>query len=265
MQDHLINNMVVYTATYGNYDRLENFLNDYESSKNMLYDLYKINCKLVIVNTGKKFNRVQGGHISRVASIVKKVRDKPRAGRDAYYHKLKAAEPLLNDKTILVSFADDVAINPYALAVMWKVYKENPQVNFLSAMMPMEGDGEGRWSKVMLSGFEFIKAKSMLGGASSYRWRVFRKYIYDYIKKYNIDGESAKIGYGISSFDATIWDYIDKICGGLTTYNLISFGLVQHCNYVSHYLDIRRGKMNHYYSKFYDPYCNPFELVGVEP
>jgi hypothetical protein len=46
---------------------------------------------------------------------------------------------------------------------------------------------------------------------------------------------------------------------------IMRLSLVQHCNYVSHYLDIRDGKLNHYYGRFYDPYANPFVLFGVEP
>jgi hypothetical protein len=226
--------------------------------------MYGFFSRLVLINTGPAFSAKQMGDIIRTGASFYEIEDKPRAGRDVFYYKLKFAEAFLEPGSILVNFADDIALNTYVLSFIYKIYKNHDEVNLLSALMPMEG--EGNFKKVNLSGFDFAIGRSMLGGCSTYRWSYLKRYIYDYFEKFEVNGEKAPLGFGQGSFDRTIWGFIEEKSGEeLKAYSLVSFGLLQHCNYISNYLNIRRGKLNHYYGKYYDPFCNPFELAGVDP
>jgi hypothetical protein len=183
MEVFWMSNLVVYTATYGAFDRLENFLKDFQRSNDKLEQLYGFRAKISVVNTGDEFSSGNMDFIHNNTDMFKQVASRPRAGRDVWYHKFKTIEGIMKDDDILISFADDIALNAHALPVMWKVYKENEQVNYLSPLMPAESGGD--WPFAELSGFPFVIAKSMLGGASSYRWSAFKKYAYEFIDAFN--------------------------------------------------------------------------------
>lgn len=256
-----MNQLIVYVATYNSQRRVDNFIGDYQRCFKKTKEIYGFEPKLVITNTGRPLSSSSIKTIETLNGEVSNHPSKKRCPRDIVYLKIKDIEPYLKGDPILVAWDDDYSVNPYALSVLWKVYKENSKVDFLSLMKPM--DYQEWWGMEKLSGFDFITAKTMLGGSSSYRWSAIKDHIYDFFKFYKVDGESSPSQSSYGSFDKALWPFIDHR-GGIKTYHLFNFSLIQHCNYFSHYRK-RVNTMGHYYGAFYDPYCNPFNLVGVNP
>lgn len=253
--------IIVYVATYNSQERIDNFLGDYKRCLNKIEEIYNIRPLLVVTNTGKPLSYSSIKTIGMLGGKLVNHPAKKRCPRDIVYLKIKDIEPYIKGDPILIAWDDDYALNSYALALTWKIYKDNPKIDFFSLMKPM--DYQEWWGMEKLSGFTMITAKTMLGGASSYRWSAIKDHIYDFFEFYKVDGESSPSKKSYGSFDRAIWPFIDQRVG-ITTYHLFDFSLIQHCNYFSHYTQ-RKLAMGHYYGSYYDPYCNPFKLVGVEP
>jgi hypothetical protein len=256
--------IIVYVATYNPKnlpDRIDNFLGDYRRCYDKLVELYGFEPMLVITNTGGELSKSTCEAIERLNGVVNNYPEKRRTPRDLVFLKVKGIEPFTKGDPIIVAWDDDYSMNPYALAFTWKIYQESKKVNYLSLLKPMDKQDWWEWDKVC--GFDFAVAKTMVGGSSSYRWSVFSKHIYDYFSHYKVDGKGKYTIGEKKSFDQTFWQFIESR-EVIKTYHLWNLSLIQHCNYGSIYKE-RGARLGHYYGRFYDPFCNPFELMDVKP
>ncbi len=125
---------------------------------------------------------------------------------------------------------DDYAMNPEWHNVSKKIFRENPSVNYLTlGKFPVSG-----LPVFSLSGINFHKVNSLMGGSIMCRFGRFKK-----------DAEVFFSTYGLNNmFDQDFWKIVkDDI------YMLADFSMIQHCNFGSHY-----GRTGHMYAVDYDPW-----------
>jgi hypothetical protein len=253
--------MTIVTCTYNppgsDYKRINNFL---ISLRNSLLTVPEMKKKLaiLIIMMGEPLPDMLIDYYAAYMDMLcvdSGIRDK-RFARSVALIRHKIMRELVMKNDIVCTFDDDYALNPYALKFINMIYEENVQVDFLSVMKPNQNYPASYLTK--LSGFLFWVTESCIGGATTYRWKEFRKYADDYFEYY----ETTPEGSGFKeSFDQTFFPYIAERIGKPFFYHLMDFGLVQHCNYLSYWFKQRGGTArSHAYGDRFDPFINPFEL-----
>jgi len=76
---------------------------------------------------------------------------------------------------------DDYFLNQYTYKVMKRVFAENEEVNYLSLL---RGPGLAPTEEeiINLSGFNFMKTFSCLGGSLIVRWKVFKEHFKEFLE-----------------------------------------------------------------------------------
>jgi hypothetical protein len=236
-------NLIICVATMSQ-ERMEDFL------KGVAKDTF-YNNRVIVIGTGEPLEHdPYGDAYYDLNPWIVQLDNIPRQYALVMKEKVKALTPFCNDETIVVLPDDDYDFNPYATSVIRKVFAENPEVDYLSLLhSPSIPDGD-----VYLSGLQFFRVGSCMGGSMIARWKVFKNHAESFFKKFGTD----------NMFDQLFWIYLrDELKIKDPVYTLTNpCSLVQHCNLGSEYRNSKMGGEWHHYAVNFDSRSNPFKLIG---
>jgi hypothetical protein len=170
------------------------------------------------------------------------------------FSKFQLASEVCQDDDIYWNADDDYAFNPYWADFALTIFRENPEVNYLSLLKEKLSYKETR----NLSGFSMGIQPSCMGGAFGVRWSVFKEHMGQWLQEHNVSDESPGSG---GMFDVEFWPWL-YVKSQDVVYAPADFSLIQHCNLVSNFLETKRSRTDHMYAYAYDPLTNPFRLLG---
>lgn len=243
--------IVICVASY-THDRLLNFLDTIYSSISGSDDV------LLIIETGDPYLNLEGICAGkRPRTYIYEIERKERTFTQVTYEMIEIASMICDDNTIFMILDNDYHINPHALNFARLIMGENPEVNFLS-LLRGPGTNIEKQNLITLSGFNFFKWDTCMGGSSIFRWKEVCPLLKKFFEMTGISKENTGESW---AFDIDFYGFIKKeIQDPLPIYTTYDFSLVQHCNLVSGVLNTRAGIYDHLYAMNYDPRCDPFEF-----
>ena len=240
------------TVTLGERERLDNFMRSLSLALDVTPE-FDNSLFLLLTDTGPGIDYLKAVNKYYINVSMKWVGNLKGMGpKNLVYHRIKHIEEFgVGDDDVIMAYDDDYVFNPYFLRFTARIFRENEDINYLSLLKPEDFHIHPEWKSIEKSGFNFIKHPSCMGGSSMYRWKAFKNHIYDFFEENQIDGKSQN---GNSTFDQSIWNFIQSRDPEFTFWHLCDYSLVQHCNYSSYW-----GRSGHTYGGSFDPCVNPFK------
>lgn len=250
---------LVNVSVYNDEERLENLLES--CSRSVLPGDLKDRVRYLLVNTGDPLT-------SRTKTLRKMlgakeeiiVPNRRRAARDVVYVRFQVARRIVEkESTVLINWDTDYVVNPHALAFTEEVFRDNADIQVASLLKP--AGSYPHLLRLKKSGFWWLLADSCMGGSSIYRFAWAAKWLLLFFASYKTNGINTPHGKGVGSFDQRIWPFVTAQTGRpVQIFHLWDFSLVQHCNFISHYVGERKDALHHTWGDCYDPCLNPFEI-----
>jgi hypothetical protein len=210
------------------------------------------NNRVIIINTGLEnqwINHMKDSY-SRYNFIDLGI-DRSVTAAEQMKLRMEALSSVCNDDDMLCNFDDDYQFNPHWLNFADFIMSENPGIQYLTLLKMIMGNGMvyPGWAMepFKLSGFNFSRVKSALGGSFITRWGIYKDHMERFFNEYKGD-----------EYDGPFWDVVDAALGmSHNIYMSYDFSLFQHCNMISQY-----GHHNpHSYATDYDPIVNPWSIL----
>jgi hypothetical protein len=210
--------LIISIGLYNSYTRCESVV----ESLLRVRKLEEARC--VFTNTGiPDFNMFK--KVAQLPRFHYEQKSNPKAQcyKDVVKDKIISSMPFIDYHTIYWNTDDDYVFNPYVIEWIQTIFRENPDVAFLS---PLRGPFPEPGHYAVRSGFRFTKWKSTMGGSICARASVFIQNALEYIERPDSD----------PMFDQGFWDYIEvKYDLPNLVFTPLDFSLVQHVNFGSRY------------------------------
>lgn len=244
-------NYICSVATYGSVARMKHFMSSilgtHDAQKNHDSNVLR----LLVLNTGLYTHELEKMVSEYPFSSRLEIEDKSRAYAEVMSEKLKMAQPFADEDTIYINFDDDYVMNPYWFKFLRKIYEENETVEYLTLL---KADPGYEYQVESLSGFDSCRVGSSMGGAFSARWKSFYPVVTKFLEKYGTGG----------MFDVEFWEFLREETGRPhNIYMPLAVSLIQHCNHVSNFLDMKheQSRLQHQYGFDFEPIADPFNWV----
>ena len=209
--------------------------------------------KLLILGTGEElYINSLAEHIQIVNPIVTQIENEPMWYARVMKEKLNLLKNS-GDHDIVFLTDDDYMFNPWAISVAKKIFMENEEVDYLSllsgpGLIPTEDE------IINLSGFNFMKVHSCMGGSVIARWNTFLIDMESFFAKNDIDNQ----------WDQLFWQFLDIQNGtNKHVYTILDISLMQHCNLISHFVHQKENVRVHMRGVDFEPLGNPYLIYEV--
>ena len=164
--------------------------------------------------------------------------------------KIEASSLFCDDSTIFWNSDDDYVFNPYWYKVTKTLFENHNEISYLSLLKVSRTIEE---FPNTYSNFSLIRAYSCMGGAFCAKYSEFYPIITDYFKWHGTN----------NMFDQNFWVFLGQTVGRKDNIFVIqNFSLIQQCNLISSYLNMKGSKLEHQYGIDFEPVGNPFIIVG---
>lgn len=217
-------NIVLVCAVYKSIDRMTSLVTNLRNVE-MIEDI-----KCIFVNTGEVVPYFLRAIQDLPDARLMQVEAKRRAYDAIMREKIYAVTGYCNSGTILVSTDDDYIFGKHSFPLLLRLFSQNPQIDYLSLTRTALPDYP--FPEVTLSGFNFLKVPSIMGGSIvANAWQFF-----DHLEEY-WDGNVSD-----PMFDRGFFEFLVKKTEDKTPcYMPRDFSIGQHINFISNYIEMKNG------------------------